>query len=68
MTAPDFALADTENPNIAQSKYDFVKEEEKVLQFWKEIDAFKTSLKMSEGKPEYSFYDGTLFLVYRILF
>eukprot|EP01133_Synstelium_polycarpum_P006737 gene6737-7831_t len=39
----------------------FAQEEEKVLQYWDEIDAFKTSLKMSEGKPEYSFYDGPPF-------
>ncbi|KAJ3051018.1 isoleucine--tRNA ligase [Rhizophlyctis rosea] len=39
----------------------FPKEEEKILQFWKEIDAFQTSLKLSEGRPLYSFYDGPPF-------
>lgn len=39
----------------------FAKEEEKVLQFWNDIDAFKTSLKKSEGKKPYSFYDGPPF-------
>ena len=29
----------------------FPAEEEKVLQFWKEKDAFQTSLKLSKGKP-----------------
>src|SRR5260370_28300987 len=35
--------------------------EEEILEYWKRIDAFKTSLKKSEGKPEYSFYDGPPF-------
>lgn len=42
-------------------KINFVKEEENVLQFWAEIDAFKTSLELSKGKPEYTFYDGPPF-------
>ncbi|KAF5322692.1 hypothetical protein D9619_001556 [Psilocybe cf. subviscida] len=41
--------------------FDFPKEEEKVIKFWREIDAFQTSLKLSEGRPEYSFYDGPPF-------
>lgn len=36
--------------NVGES-YNFPKEEEKILDFWKDIDAFKTSLKLSEGKP-----------------
>lgn len=39
----------------------FPKAEEEVLEFWKSIDAFNTSLKLSEGRPEYSFYDGPPF-------
>lgn len=35
--------------------------EEEVLKLWKEIDAFQTSLKKSEGRPEFSFYDGPPF-------
>ncbi len=46
---------------IVTATFDFPKEEEKVLAFWKEIDAFRTSLKLSEGRPEYSFYDGPPF-------
>lgn len=30
---------------------DFSKEEEKILKFWKEIDAFKECLRQSKGKP-----------------
>ena len=32
-----------------------------VLDFWREIDAFQTSQKLSQGRPEYSFYDGPPF-------
>lgn len=39
----------------------FSGEEEKVLEYWKEIDAFNTSLKLSEGRPEFTFYDGPPF-------
>ncbi|KAJ3192354.1 isoleucine--tRNA ligase [Irineochytrium annulatum] len=39
----------------------FPAEEHKVLDFWKEIDAFKTSLKLSEGRKPFSFYDGPPF-------
>ncbi|WVO22161.1 isoleucine-tRNA ligase [Cryptococcus decagattii] len=35
--------------------------EDEVLQYWRDIDAFKTSQKLSEGKPEYSFFDGPPF-------
>ena len=41
--------------------FDFPNEEEKVLAFWKDIDAFRTSVKLSEGRPEFSFYDGPPF-------
>lgn len=40
---------------------DFPKAEEQVLEFWKEIDAFQTSLKLSEGRPVFNFYDGPPF-------
>lgn len=29
----------------------FPQEEEKIIEYWKKIDAFKTSLKLSKGKP-----------------
>jgi len=41
--------------------FDFAKQEEKVIAYWKEIDAFQTSLKISEGRPEFTFYDGPPF-------
>ena len=42
-------------------KVNFPAEEQNVLAYWNEIDAFKTSLKLSEDKPEYTFYDGPPF-------
>jgi isoleucyl-tRNA synthetase len=42
-------------------KISFPKEEESILELWNKLDAFKTSLKKSEGKPEYNFYDGPPF-------
>jgi isoleucyl-tRNA synthetase len=39
----------------------FPKTEEKILAHWQKIDAFQESLRRSEGKPEYSFYDGPPF-------
>ncbi|KAH8816299.1 tRNA synthetases class I-domain-containing protein [Xylogone sp. PMI_703] len=40
---------------------DFPKEEEAVLQRWKEIKAFERQLELSEGRPLYTFYDGPPF-------
>lgn len=40
---------------------DFAKSEEEVLKLWDELDAFQTSLKLSEGKPVFNFYDGPPF-------
>ncbi|KXN91010.1 Isoleucine--tRNA ligase, cytoplasmic, partial [Leucoagaricus sp. SymC.cos] len=48
-------------PAIVSASFDFAREEGKVIQFWRDIDAFQTSLKLSEGRPEYSFYDGPPF-------
>eukprot|EP00741_Cyanophora_paradoxa_P015733 tig00020904_g15189.t1 len=42
-------------------KVSFPGQEEEILKYWEKIDAFNTSLKMSEGKPEYVFYDGPPF-------
>jgi isoleucyl-tRNA synthetase len=39
----------------------FPKTEETILALWQKIDAFKESLRRSEGKPEFSFYDGPPF-------
>ncbi|XP_066248278.1 isoleucine--tRNA ligase, cytoplasmic [Euwallacea similis] len=39
----------------------FPTEEDKILQYWRSIKAFETSLKQSKGKPRYTFYDGPPF-------
>ena len=39
----------------------FPDEEVKVLKFWEEINAFHKQLELSEGKKEYTFYDGPPF-------
>ena len=46
---------------LVSAQFNFPKEEEKIIAFWKEIDAFQTSLKLSEGRPEFTFYDGPPF-------
>ncbi|XP_013398434.1 isoleucine--tRNA ligase, cytoplasmic isoform X2 [Lingula anatina] len=39
----------------------FPKEEEVVLELWKKLDAFQTTLKQSKNRPRYMFYDGPPF-------
>jgi isoleucyl-tRNA synthetase len=39
----------------------FPGEEHKILALWKETDAFQSSLRQSEGKPMFTFYDGPPF-------
>ncbi len=42
-------------------KINYAEEEAKILELWDKFDAFQTSLKLSEGRPEYTFYDGPPF-------
>ncbi len=37
------------------------KTEEEVLRYWREIDAFQTQLRLSQGQPRFTFYDGPPF-------
>ncbi len=39
----------------------FPKAEAGVIRFWREIDAFQTQLRLTEGRPDFSFYDGPPF-------
>ncbi|WJX44971.1 isoleucine--tRNA ligase [Trifolium repens] len=39
----------------------FAEQEEAILSFWSQIDAFKTQLSLTKDKPEYIFYDGPPF-------
>ncbi|OZJ03046.1 Isoleucine--tRNA ligase, cytoplasmic, partial [Bifiguratus adelaidae] len=41
--------------------FNFPKEEEKILAFWKEIDAFNRSVELNKDKPAFSFFDGPPF-------
>jgi len=47
--------------NVVTGHFNFPEEEKKILAFWKEIDAFQTSVKLSEGRKPFSFYDGPPF-------
>lgn len=40
---------------------DFPKEEERILEHWKEINAFLRQVELSKGKKPYTFYDGPPF-------
>jgi isoleucyl-tRNA synthetase len=46
---------------IGAAPFSFPKEEERILAYWREIDAFRTSVKLSEGRKPYTFYDGPPF-------
>lgn len=46
---------------IEGKDYSFPNQEEKVLKFWDDIQAFQQQLKRSEGKKPYVFYDGPPF-------
>jgi len=35
--------------------------EEEILQWWEENDTFNESVRLSEGRPPFSFYDGPPF-------
>jgi isoleucyl-tRNA synthetase len=39
----------------------FPREEERILEHWKDIDAFRRQVELSKGKPPYTFYDGPPF-------
>ena len=39
----------------------FSKEEEKILEFWKNEDTFRQGLRLSADRPRYTFYDGPPF-------
>jgi isoleucyl-tRNA synthetase len=40
---------------------DFPKTEEDTLRYWREIDAFHTQLRLTEGGEHFTFYDGPPF-------
>ena len=46
---------------MAGSSINFPAEEEKILELWKELDAFAECLRQSAKKPRFTFYDGPPF-------
>lgn len=54
-------VEDDSQETTSLETFDFVKEEESVLKYWNEIDAFKTQLKLSEKYKRYTFFDGPPF-------
>jgi isoleucyl-tRNA synthetase len=49
------------SPSSLPEVFSFPGEEESILNLWTRLDAFRTSLAQSEGKPEFTFYDGPPF-------
>jgi isoleucyl-tRNA synthetase len=46
---------------VVPERPNFPQEEEKVLKYWQDIDAFKKQLELTKGKPQFTFYDGPPF-------
>ncbi len=46
---------------LVPERPNFPEEEEKVLKYWQEIDAFHKQMELTKGKPLYTFYDGPPF-------
>ena len=42
-------------------RHDFPQGEEEILKWWEENDTFRESLRLSEGRKRWSFYDGPPF-------
>eukprot|EP00796_Vickermania_ingenoplastis_P006739 gene6739-4833_t len=58
---PSSAMAQMPKLENFPDEMNFCKMEEEVLKMWTEKDAFKTSVKLSEGRKPFSFYDGPPF-------
>jgi len=52
---------DQDGLQLCDNKCDLAAFEVKILAYWKSIKAFETSLKQSEGKKVFNFYDGPPF-------
>ena len=48
-------------PAAPSERFNFADMEEDILKLWEGMDAFQTSLKFSEGRKEFNFYDGPPF-------
>ena len=47
--------------SLDQGKHDFAGEEEKIIEYWREIKAFETQLEKTKHKKPWTFYDGPPF-------
>lgn len=47
--------------SLPQGRPNFAEEELKVIDYWREIDAFNEQLRKSKGKKPFNFYDGPPF-------
>ena len=59
--APSKNVDEESKVETMSENFDFSKEEENILKYWNEIDAFRTQLKLSENRKKYTFYDGPPF-------
>jgi isoleucyl-tRNA synthetase len=46
---------------VAKMSIDFPKEEQRILAFWNDINAFQRQLELSKGRKPFTFYDGPPF-------
>jgi len=56
-----FSLGFGESDLLVPDQLNLPQEEEKVLKYWEEIDAFKLQLEKTKHLPPYTFYDGPPF-------
>jgi len=56
-----FCAGDMHSTDATFANINFPEQEEAILNYWKNIDAFQTSFGQSYGKAEYTFYDGPPF-------
>lgn len=61
---PDIPIGQLEPIPVA-GEFDWPAEELKVLKMWKENDTFQESVRQSQGRPAFSFYDGPPFATVR---
>lgn len=63
-----FNTAGLRGAQFSKMSISFPKTEDEVLRFWREIDAFQTQLSLTEGKPDFTFYDGPPFGMFLTIF
>ena len=52
---------DQVDAQVDNDSFNFPLEEENIMKFWADKDAFKTQLKLSANRPKFTFYDGPPF-------